>query len=340
MKTTLDKAAALITSFIKANVPVNLIGSPGVGKSDVIKQVAESLNLKLIDFRLSTADPTDLSGMPFVENGRSVFLPNVAFPIATDEVPEGYKGWLLFLDEISNAPMSVQAAAYKLILDREVGLHKLHDNVKIVSAGNKLDDGAAVVAEMSTALKSRMAHINIEVSINAWMDWALTNKVHHSITSFIQFKPTALYAFNPNSAEDTFPCPRTWGMLNNIVTSAGMSDPSISSLASAVIGDGPAIEYINYCKNFANAPTFEQIVNNPEGTEVPKELSTMYALSGSIGAQTTKETAEAVMTYVAKMPREFQLRTFNDMTKRDPSLVIVPSIRKWVTTNAKDLLSV
>ena len=111
MKTTLDKAAAHITSFIKANVPVNLIGSPGVGKSDVIKQVAKSLNLKLIDFRLSTADPTDLSGLPFVDNGRSVFLPNEAFPIATDEIPDGFNGWLLFLDEISNAPMSVQAAA-------------------------------------------------------------------------------------------------------------------------------------------------------------------------------------------------------------------------------------
>ena len=111
MITTIDKAHALITAFVQANTPVNLIGSPGVGKSDVIKQVAESLNLKVIDFRLSTADPTDLSGLPFYENGRSVFLPNVAFPIASGPLPEGKDGWLLFLDEISNAPMSVQAAA-------------------------------------------------------------------------------------------------------------------------------------------------------------------------------------------------------------------------------------
>ena len=111
MKVTLNKAADYITTFIKADIPVNLIGSPGVGKSDVIKQVAKSLGLKVIDFRLSTADPTDLTGLPFIKDGRSVFLPNEAFPIETDVVPEGFNGRLLFLDEITNAPMAVQAAA-------------------------------------------------------------------------------------------------------------------------------------------------------------------------------------------------------------------------------------
>lgn len=338
MKTTLDKAATYITSFINANVPVNLIGSPGVGKSDVIKQVGKALNLKVIDFRLSTADPTDLSGLPFINEGRSVFLPNEAFPISTDTVPDGFNGWLLFLDEISNAPMAVQAAAYKLILDREVGLHKLHDKVKIVSAGNKIDDGAAVTGEMSTALKSRMAHINIEMSLDAWLDWALTANIHHSVTSFIKFKPTALYQFDPKVDADTFPCPRTWGMVDSVVQSIGMQDPSLQAMVSAVISDGPAVEFINYCKNFVGLPTYAEIVKNPEKIDVPKEMSTLYALSGSIGAQTKKDTVTEVMKFVDRMPKEFQLRTFNDFTKRDPMLVTVPAVRQWLLANAKNMI--
>ena len=98
MKTKLSTAAVLIETFITSNVPVNLLGSPGLGKSDVIKQVATKLNLKVIDFRLSTADPTDISGIPFIHNGRSAYMPNEAFPLHTDEVPEGYSGWLLFLN--------------------------------------------------------------------------------------------------------------------------------------------------------------------------------------------------------------------------------------------------
>ena len=338
MKTTLDKAASHITAFIKANVPVNLIGSPGVGKSDVIKQVASALNLKLIDFRLSTADPTDLSGLPFVDNGRSVFLPNEAFPIATDTIPDGYSGWLLFLDEISNAPMSVQAAAYKLILDRQVGMHDLHPSVKIVSAGNKIDDGAAVTGEMSTALKSRMAHINIEMSLEAWMDWAMAHGVHHSITSFIKFKPSVLYQFDPKVDADTFPCPRTWGMVNSVVQAVGMQDPALQALTSAVISDGYAIEYISYCKNFVGLPTYDDIIKNPTKVDVPKEMSTLFALSGSIGAQTKKDSVDKVMEFVERMPKEFQLRTFNDFTKRDPTLVTVAAVRNWLLANAKHMI--
>lgn len=346
MKVTLDKAAQLITALMHANVPVNLIGSPGVGKSDVIKQVAESMDLKVIDFRLSTADPTDLSGLPFMHNGRSTYLPNEAFPLETDPLPtykdsagieHTYKGWLLFLDEISNAPMSVQAAAYKLILDREVGMHKLHHRVAIVSAGNKTDDLAAVTGEMSTALKSRMAHFEIQVSVDVWLEWALKNNVDHSITSFIKFKPTALYMFDPTLDALTFPCPRTWGMLNRTIDTVGINSPMLVQLATAILSEGTAREYVNFCKNFANLPTFADIIKDPANTPVPEELSTRFALSGSIGAQTNKSNVDKVMEYVARMPAEFQLRTFHDFVRREPALVTVPAVRTWVQANAKHL---
>lgn len=338
MRTTLDKASAYIINFIKANVPVNLMGSPGLGKSDVIGSVAKELNLKLIDFRLSTADPTDLSGIPFISNGRSAYMPNEAFPLATDTVPDGYDGWLLFLDEITNAPMAVQAAAYQLVLDRQVGQHPIHPNVRIVCAGNMVTDGAAVTGEMSTALKSRMAHINIELSVGAWLDWALVNKIHHSITSFIKFKTTALYQFDPKSAHDTFPCPRTWGMADKIVKQIGLNDPSLNNMLSATISDGAACDYINYCKNFVNLPTYEAIIADPLNVDIPKEMSTLYALSGSIGSQVTAQTIDPIMQYIGRMPQEFQLSTFHDFTKRDGKLVTLAPVRAWLVANAKHLL--
>lgn len=337
MKTTLSKAAGLITAFVSTNIPVNLLGSPGVGKSDVIRQVADKLNLQVIDFRLSTCDPTDLSGIPFISNDRSRYMPNEAFPLQGDKIPDGKSGWLLFLDEITNAPMAVQAAAYQLILDRQVGQHQIHDKVRIVSAGNLIDDGAAVTGEMSTALKSRMAHINIEVSIEDWLDWALTSGVHHSITSFIQFKPTSLYHFDKKSDADTFPCPRTWGMADKLVQSLGLNDPSIQSALSATISDGAATEFVNYCKNFVGLPTYQDILKDPENTPLPEEISAMYALSGSIGAQAEMNGMDKVMTYLNRMPKEFQLRTFTDFTKRSPQLVTHKGVREWLSANSKHM---
>ena len=343
MKTTLAKAAVLLTSFIKANTPVNIMGSPGVGKSDVIKQVAKELDLKVIDFRLSTCDPTDLSGIPFITGNRSAYMPNEAFPLVGDALPlkeDGtpYKGWLLFLDEITNAPMAVQAAAYQLVLDRQVGQNNLHPNVRIASAGNLITDAAAVTSEMSTALKSRMAHINIEISVSDWLDWAMGAGVHHSITSFIKFKNTALYAFVPNSSQDTFPCPRTWSMLNDLIQVVGINDPDLQALASATISDGMASEYNSFCKHFSNLPTYADIVANPSKIDIPKEMSTLYALSGSIGSQVKKESIAEVMEFIDRMPKEFQLRTFNDFTKRDTSLVALPPVRAWLVANAKNMV--
>lgn len=339
MKVTIDKAAQLIVEYVKADIPVNLLGSPGIGKSDIIRTVADKLKLKVIDFRLSTCDPTDLSGIPFISDNRSRYMPNEAFPLATDEVPDGYEGWLLFLDEITNAPMAVQAAAYQLVLDRQVGQNPIHEKVRIVSAGNLIDDGAAVTGEMSTALKSRMAHINIQVSVDAWLDWALTNGVAHEITSYIKFKPDDLHRFDPNTDADTFPCPRTWGMVNSIVKTTGMNSKMLKDLVSGAISDGVATNFMNFCKNFTNLPTYADIVKDPENIDVPKEMSTLFALSGSIGAQTKIESVSQVMKFIARMPAEFQLRTFTDFTRRDPMLVTNADVRAWLSKNAKHLMS-
>lgn len=370
MKTTLKHAAAYITTYVQARVVPNLIGSPGIGKSDVIKQVAENLNLKLIDFRLSTCDPTDLTGLPFVNNGRSAYLPNEAFPLVGDELPKRfdkdgspvmvasydafnqpildankqpvmvqatYAGWLLFLDEITNAPMAVQAAAYKLVLDRQVGLHDLHPKVEIACAGNSVDDNAAVQAEMSTALKSRMAHINIETSLKVWDEWACGAGVHHSITSFLKFKPEAFYKFDPKAKADTFPCPRTWGMVDKVVQTVGMQHPMLNDLLSGVISDGYAHEYISFTKHFTNLPVYADIVKNPSTETMPDNQSVLYALSGSIGAQATATDLPALITYLGRMPAEFQLRTFNDIMFRNPTFVGLPAAKAWLTANAKKM---
>ena len=127
-------------------------------------------------------------------------------------------------------------------------------------------------------------------------------------------------------------------MVDSLIQTVGMNDKNLQALVSATISDGPAVEFINYCKNFVGLPTYADIVKNPETVDVPKEMSTLYALSGSIGAQTKKETVAEVMKFVDRMPKEFQLRTFNDFTKRDPMLVTVPAVRTWLLANAKNMI--
>ena len=106
---------------LKVNLVPMVRGQPAIGKSDIIRSVAKQLNLKLVDFRLSQSDPTDLNGLPrFREDGRAEFVPFDDFPLAGDELPtrvdedgktHKYDGWLLFFDELTSANKDLQAAA-------------------------------------------------------------------------------------------------------------------------------------------------------------------------------------------------------------------------------------
>ena len=96
---TLADAKPMVKALITSGIPTNLLSSPSCGKSYLIKAIAKELNLKLIDVRLSTCDPGDLTGLPNIQNGRSVWSPNQCFPLqGMDEVPEGYDGLMLFLN--------------------------------------------------------------------------------------------------------------------------------------------------------------------------------------------------------------------------------------------------
>ena len=98
MKIKISQAADLLTTALKAKLVPMLHGSPAVGKSSVVKEIAQHFNLKLIDLRLSQCDPTDLLGLPTFTNGRAGYAPMNTFPIEGDEIPHGYSGWLLFLN--------------------------------------------------------------------------------------------------------------------------------------------------------------------------------------------------------------------------------------------------
>lgn len=202
----MKKAAEMVKQILSVNLVPFLQGSPGIGKSAVIKEVADGAKLKVIDLRLSQCEPTDLLGLPVLSENKAKYKAFDTFPLEKDKVPAGYKGWLLFLDELNSAPRSVQVAAYKIILDRMVGQEKLNDKVYIVAAGNLATDNA-VVNSLSTALRSRLVNIECQVSVEEWLDWAVEQKFNPDILAYVSYKGTkGLYSFNPEQNDQTFAC--------------------------------------------------------------------------------------------------------------------------------------
>lgn len=347
---TQREAPEFLMDALRAHQVPMLAASPGVGKSAITLQLAEQLNIKVIDIRLAQSDPTDLSGFPAInaDRTRAGYVPMDTFPIEGDELPyrinkdgsQGaqYGGWLLFLDEFTSAPLSVQAAAYKLVLDRQVGRFNLHEKVAIVCAGNK-DTDNAIVTRMSTAMQSRLIHLELAVDFDDWVHWANGAGIDHRILSFLHFRKDLLHSFDPKHSDKTFPCPRTWEFLSSLIEPWETVESRKLPLIAGTIGNGAAGEFLSHCRLFGQLPTFDEIMSNPSGYKLPDNPSAMYAICGMIGHNTTSKNALKVMTAIKRFDVEFEFIALGMAVKRDGALLGVKAIDDWLSTNAPVYMS-
>jgi hypothetical protein len=323
---------------MRAGLVPMLHGSPAMGKSSIVKQIAEDFNLELIDLRLSQCDPTDLLGFPFIdkEAGKAQYVPMATFPIEGDTPPAGKAGWLLFLDEINSADRATQKAAYKLVLDKMVGMEKLHSSVALMAAGNLATDNA-IVEEMGTALQSRMVHIEATVNHKDWIEWADAQGIDHKIISFINFKPTLLYSFDPDHSDKTFASPRTWEFADKLLKAIPENDSTLRPLIIGTIGEGPGAEFLSFCRVYGSLPTLDQLLIDPENAPLSTEVSVMYAMTGFIAHNINESNAQALMTYVSRMSLEFQIITIRSAIRIEKSILTNEAVQNWISRNQSEL---
>lgn len=265
---------------------------------------------------------------------KSDYIPMKHFPIEGDPIPEGKAGWLLFLDEATSASPAIQAAAYKLILDRMVGSHHLHKNVAIVAAGN-LETDNAIVQPMSTALQSRLVHLELNIDPQEWINWATSKQVDYRITAFINFKPGMLYTFKPDHTDKTYACPRTWIFANRVMSKVDQENPILLPMLAGTLSEGVAREFLTFCKIFNKLPTIPAIMANPKGIAVPDEPSILYALTGSIAHNASDKNIDSLMEFLTRLPMEFQVVCLRDMRNRYPNFSSMPAIQRWIANSAK-----
>ena len=324
---------ALIRDF-KVGLTPMVASSPGMGKSDIIRSIAAKFELKVIDFRVSQCEPVDMQGYPGVKDGRMTFHIPEYFPIETDKVPDGYDGWLLFLDEFNSGNKQTEAAAYKLILDREVYKHKLHPRCLIAAAGNLTTD-RAIVNTQSTATTSRLNHYRMRVDHKVWIDWANSHDIDHRIISLIKFKPELLHRFDTSTNELTFPCPRTWEFASKVIKGEKTIDHINKIRLAGTVGEGAAVELATYAEIYQNLPTIEQILANPRsGWKVPKEPSEQYAVTTMLSHNSTLKSINQIIVAINRLPVDFQVITFKDIYKRTPELKNHPVITDWIAKHA------
>lgn len=329
-----------IVDILRADLVPFIGSSPGCGKSDIIRSIAKEFNLYVIDMRLASKDPTDISGFPTLnmDRTRSKYSPPEDFPIEGDDIPKGYDGFLLFFDEMNSAPLSVQAACYQVILDRTVGQHNLHPKCKVIAAGNLATD-KAIVNRMSTAMQSRMVHLHMSINLDAWLDWSYKADIDYRVRSFIKFRPELLQKFNPNHNDVTFACPRTWEFVSKLIQDWKVIPSTKLTILAGTVSEGVALEFMSYIEIMEDLPDFKKMLATPTTINIPDDPSIIHAMCGLIAHKATAENIETLMKLVNRFPKEFQVICLQDMYKHQADLLESKSVGTWIDDNAELLVS-
>ena len=312
--------------------------SPGMGKSSIAKSLAKEANLQIIDHRLSTSEPTDMSGLArFNENGYAYYSPfEGLFPLESTPLPDGKNGWLLILDEFNSAKKDVQAAAYKLILDKEVGQHKLNPNVYIICLGNLATD-RAIVNNLSTAMQSRLVHFTMEVNFTEWLeDVAIKENYDSRLIAFLSMYPKYLMDFRPDHQDKTFSCPRTWEFMNKLIMDEEIVDED-APLFAGTITSGVAVEFIQFNKAINGLVNVKDVVADPHYCQLPPNLACLWATTTHLLEHVDHKNFDPICTYVGRFDMSFRVLFFRSIIIRYPELKQHPAFIRSLSEVARYL---
>ena len=265
----------------KSKRPIFLWGPPGIGKSDIIKQLGSELDAHVIDVRLSLWEPTDIKGIPYFDSndGTMRWAPPAELP--SKDFAKNHKMIILFMDEMNSAAPSVQAAAYQLVLNRRVGTYELPDNVVLVAAGNRESD-KGVTYRMPAPLANRFVHLEAKVDFDDWQDWATINKIHPEVVGYVGFAKQDLYDFDPKSSSKSFATPRSWSFVSDLLQDDDTDSDTLHNLIAGAIGDGLSVKFMAHRKIAGKMPKATDILDGKVKDLQVKEVSAMYSLTVSL----------------------------------------------------------
>lgn len=277
-----------IKSFLKIvkNLPphhaVLMRASTGVGKSSLVAQISEEIELPLIDVRASIMSEGDTQGYPDIEGmkekGIMTFCMPAWFVRACNEPV------VLFLDEFNRGLPAVQQSFFQIVLDRQLGNdengmpYNIHPETRIFAAinhGNEYD-----VNEMDPALLRRFWTIDLKPSKDDWIKWAKSKEVDNLIIEFLRTRSSHLFVnLEKVKPGNVFPTPASWARFDEVLKYIGvnlMEDRNnfdIFNTAIGFIGQEAAVEFADFVKKYEIVVTPEELLKSFKNCE--HKLKTM-----------------------------------------------------------------
>ena len=320
VSTLVEIVSQTYEGFIKLNEiakhpAIFIEGKPGVGKSQSVFEIAKRLkastqkNVEVTDIRLLLFNPIDLRGIPVVNKTKdaAIWLKPFIFNLdASEEVIN-----LLFLDELTAAPISVQAAAYQLVLDRRIGEHTLPKNTFVIAAGNGIND-YAVSHLMPTALRNRFIHYRITENLESFKAWA-KDKLNPFILDFLERFPNEFISKDLSTDSNIIITPRSWEMLSMMLDKA--PEVYYDKVIASVVGERVAKKMLGKHK------TITHLVVEGKPYELPSDISDIHTLTKELeniipDIIETQSHIENTLQFLLRIPLDYAISVFRSILQQ------------------------
>ncbi|BCH33190.1 ATPase [Mesorhizobium sp. L-8-10] len=321
---TAELARRLVEACIERDKPVWLWGKPGIGKSQIVSQIALAHGARLIDMRLSMRGAEDMLGVPFPDLVAKVteWLPPAIWPRV-----EGEKVYIFF-DEMDRAAAAVLNAALQIVLDRKAGELQLPKSVRIIAAGNGSTDRVGT-NKISSALANRFTHIYMKPDAETLARYYMASGAPAVLPAFLRYRPNLVHG-EAIQGEHGSPSSRAWSTVADYLD---LSDAIRGPLVRGTVGTGAGDEFEAFFRVFRELPPIASLIADPTGSDVPTRAGAVYAVASAIARVMDFGNVGNCITYLDRLPVEFRIMAMKDATRRNPALKECQPVINWRVAN-------
>lgn len=333
-----------------------LRSSPGRGKSEWVRnQVARMAKLTATPWGfascfLATYTPSDLMGYMVPQRDGAHVLSQFSLPAwfqtadpitgeSNGKLVTDYTRGILFLDEFGQGEADVKRASAELMLNGQLGPHKLPRGWTVVAASNFATDRSGVTKDFDFLINRRTL-IEISDDLQDWENWAFANGVNPVLIAFANQNPTIVFTPGVPDKQGPWCTPRSLVNLGKILDQMTDSNgdlpvgPEATEIAHGTIGSGAAAQLFAMIKIGQEMPKYEEIVKDPMNSKLPKQPDAQMLVCYRLAASVNEKDVTPIVQYCERLPKEFSVTFAKSAVRRDPKLINTKAFGDWCTRNA------
>ena len=324
-----SKLYEALLALISERVPMHIWGACGVGKSQIVAQVADDLDYDFLDVRAVQLDPVDLRGLPRIAEDQTEWVPPKFLPTTGKRHSLSRRADLCAADDPGGL-LSARAG-------QELGEYVLPDGWVVIAAGNPASERGVHFA-MPRPLRNRFVHLDLEPDLDDWCRWAVKAQVRPEIIAFLRFKPDLLHTADSTADANAWPTPRSWEMASQVLCGiarrqktqflSGTSEFE-AQLLDGTVGPAAASELVAFIRLFRQLPSIDEILLNPATAPLPTEPSAQIAIATALGRVLSDTSVGRGIAYLDRMPTEMRVMAMRDAAARDTAITHTPEFVRF-----------